>query len=73
MQGMGNTNDKVRLSAPIALAALRTNMEEDPKLAGAWHDNLACIAMDEGVDIVVANKIAMRFMKSYFDVSTQRQ
>lgn len=70
---MGNINDKVYLPTPMAFAALRTAMEEDAELAGGWHDNLACAALDEGIDSVTANKIATRFMKNCFGVDTKQR
>mgnify|MGYP003966936973 CR=1 FL=1 len=53
-----------------ALAVLRDAFQTDADYARAWHDNLACCVMDEGVSHAVANKAAARFMKLAFDVDT---
>lgn len=47
-------------------------MKDDFDYAWGWHCNIACAAMDEGVDHATANKIACRFMKNAFDISTPR-
>jgi len=65
------------VDAATALSSLKWHMAEDapPNVGGSyarsWHDSLACCAMDEGVPNEAANKIAARFMKMTFDVTTQ--
>ncbi len=42
----------------------------DPDYAQGWHANIACAAMDEGLDPAAANRAASRFMKAAFGVDT---
>lgn len=61
------------IPTPAAFDALKRALQSDADYAGGWHDNLACAAMDEGVDSPTANKIATRFMKNCFDVVTAQR
>lgn len=56
-----------------AFAVLRNALQVDEHYAQGWHDNLACAAMDEGVDSPTAQKIATRFMKNCFNVNTRQR
>ena len=60
-------------SIPLKLAyrKLSLEMKADPEYAYSWHCNVACAAMDEGVDHETANKIATRFMSIAFQVKTE--
>lgn len=54
----------------MALATLSRAMRNDDDYARAWHDNLACCALDEGVDHATAQRIAVRAMQVAFKVDT---
>lgn len=51
-----------------AMASLSEAMLEDPSYAWSWHCNLACCAMDEGLDHESANRAAERFMARAFNI-----
>ena len=51
-----------------AMQALSEAMLEDPDYAWSWHCNLACCAMDEGLDHEAANRAAERFMALAFNI-----
>lgn len=50
--------------------AMKAFLGVDPDLAWTWHCNIACCAMDEGMDHDKAQRVAERFMKLAFDVDT---
>lgn len=60
----------------IALNVMEDAMKQDGdadvggSYAGSWHDMLACVVMDAGVDREKANTIAGRFMQMAFHVTT---
>ncbi len=67
-------NDKKKIvSAATAVDALRRHFIRDPDFAHTWHANIACAAMDEGLDPKRANQAASRFMFSAFCVRTSDQ
>ena len=51
-----------------AMKSLSDAMREDPDYAWSWHCNLACCAMDEGLDREAANRAAERFMALAFNI-----
>lgn len=53
-----------------ALKILSRAMKEDEGYAWGWHCNLACAAMDEGLDHAAANRAAARIMQAAFGVDT---
>lgn len=57
----------------LALYHLRQAMQDDPGYAWAWHCNMACSIMDEGVSHDISNRAAARFMKLAFDVDTSKE
>lgn len=61
------------MPTPAAMAALRRKIQDDPDYAQGWHDGLARVAADEGVDSRVAQRIASRLMNDLFDVDTRQR
>lgn len=57
-------------NASIGLSMLKGVMKFHPDFAWTWHCNIACVAMDEGVNASTANLLAARFMMSAFEVDT---
>lgn len=55
-----------------AFATLKAGLQTDPEYAWGWQCNIAMCAVDEGVDPIVANNIAARFMKLCFDVDIKQ-
>ena len=55
-----------------ALEALKKALQSDYEFAWSWHCNLACCAMDEGIDHDSANIIAQRIMQFVFQVDTSQ-
>ena len=53
-----------------ALERLSRALQADPDYANGWHANVACAAMDEGLDPAAANRAATRFMRAAFKVDT---
>jgi hypothetical protein len=47
-------------------------MQDYRDFAYVWHDNIACTALDEGIEHPIANKIATRVMELLFNVDTRR-
>ena len=62
-------DDPVSEDFPIALQRVRDEMANTPSLAWAWHCNIACCAIDEGLTHREANRAAFRFMRLAFSVS----
>jgi hypothetical protein len=56
----------------VAMAALEKAIHNDPDYAWSWHCNIACAAMDEGLERVAANRAAARFMYAAFDCDTTK-
>lgn len=56
-----------------ALETLEKAFQDDYGYAWSWHCNIACCALDEGVDHAVANAIADRFMQLAFHVDTSKE
>lgn len=54
-----------------ALRVLSLAFVSDPSYAHGWHCNVACAAIDEGVEYAAANRIATRFMRMAFHVHTE--
>lgn len=55
-----------------AMHTLKRAFKLDKEFAHSWHCNLACSAMDAGVDPKIANDAAANFMKLAFDIDTRR-
>ena len=64
-----STSDMAELVS-TAFTVLQRALREDLSYAQGWHDNLACAAIDEGVDSSTAQRIATRFMYNCFTVRT---
>jgi hypothetical protein len=58
------------LGTARAFGDLRAAIQADPGYAWSWHCNVACSAMDEGLDHPAANRAAARFMFVCFGVDT---
>lgn len=63
--------DEARI--PAALRVISEAMVGDPAYAHAWHCNVACAAMDEGVEWEKAQRIATRVMRLAFSVHTESE
>jgi len=59
-------------STQAGFSEVKAAMQSDDDYAWSWHCNVACAAMDEGVDHKTAQKIAARFMGWAFQVDTER-
>lgn len=59
------------MTSKEAMDHLRQAFQKHSDYAMSWHRNLACCALDEGVDHKTANLIASRFMKLAFEVVTE--
>jgi hypothetical protein len=57
-------------SVEVSLIHLKQAMRDDSHYAHSWHDNVACMVMDAGVDHKVANDAASRVMRLCFGVET---
>lgn len=53
-----------------AMDSMKETMKNDIGYANTWHDNLATVIMDSGIDYNKANEIASRLMKHCFNVKT---
>ena len=65
-------NPWLKNTTPKAVKHLRAAIQSDYSYAWAWHCNIACPAMDEGIDHTTANKIAARCMYTLFGVDTSQ-
>lgn len=54
-----------------AMNTLTDAVNADEGYLYGWHDNLACAAVDEGVDRATANRIAERFLYNLFEVHSK--
>lgn len=52
-----------------AVERLSRAFKADPDYALGWQANVACAAMDEGLDPAAANRAAWRFMRAAFGIS----
>jgi len=55
-----------------AMNVIRQAMQDDPGYAWAWHCNIACLLLDEGVSHDRANNRASSFMNLAFGVDTKK-
>jgi hypothetical protein len=58
------------VTTALAMKKLSLVMQRDPEYAYSWHCNIACAAIDEGIEHSVANRIASNFMSNAFKVTT---
>jgi hypothetical protein len=63
--------DNPIVSAAASMASLKDAFQRDSGYAWSWHCNLACCAMDEGMEHGAANRAAARFMKLAFGVESK--
>lgn len=64
--------DDERSNTPAgALERLSRAFRSDPDYARGWQANIACAAMDEGLEPAAANRAAARFLKAAFNVELE--
>lgn len=66
-------NDEPSMTPAGAVERLSRAFQADPDYANAWHANVACAAMDEGLDPAAANRAGTRFMRAAFRVETGKE